>query len=574
MHSCLSQELINRYKEGKCTANEYLRIKTHLSECQTCRSRVESTTQDNVNQETVPNPNEALTKSTSSDTVSMYDSDVPSGRGQFVFENYRILEELPRGGQAVVYGAIHIPTNTKVAIKVLLPSLLASKRARYYFEREAEVIAALDHPNIVRIRDSGIIHGQYFFVMEYVDGQPLDRYAQAERLSFRERVRLFNKVCAAVTYAHQQGIIHRDLKFANILMDKRGEPRILDFGLAKAVGLSELAAKDTMPTMPGHWAGSLSNMSPEQASGKPEMVDMRTDVYALGAILYYLLANRYPYDVTGSTLEVLQNIQKAEPVRPRTFIRRFDSDIEAILLTALAKKREQRYQSAADFKGDIDNWLQGRPIRVRSVSTIYLLRKIIVRHRYVSAVAALLLVIILSFAYVSFDLYLSAERARRESETIAQQWSSEGARLVDYSHQLMPLAFAKFLQAWREGNYGKAHAIALYLETDSKEKKAASFLLDRRELTEKEGDFHKGFSEQNIWFVDFVLGEHYLKKGDKEKANEAYRRSYRALMQVAAEDKSDIDKLLEEQIKANLYELRDVRGIEAVEPTSSIKRED
>jgi hypothetical protein len=278
--------------------------------------------------------------------------------------------------------------------------------------------------------------------------------------------------------------------------------------------------------------------------------------------------------VTGSTLEVLQNIQKAEPARPRTFIRRFNSDIEAILLAALAKDREQRYQSATDFKSDIENWLAGRPINVRSISAIYLLRKIIVRHRYASAVAALLLLIILSFAYVSFALYLSAEKARQKSEAIAQQWSSEGAKLVSLSQQLMPLAFTKFLQAWREGNNKQAYAIALYLGADSKEKKAASFLLDRRELAEKYDNFRKDFSGQDTWFVDFVLGEHYLKKGDKEKANEAYRRSYRALMRVAAENKSDIDKLLEEQIKSNLYELRNVHGTEAVEPALSIKRED
>jgi serine/threonine protein kinase len=392
------------------------------------------------------------------------------------FENYEVLQELPQGGQAVVYKAVHKPTKTHVALKILLPTLVASTRARYYFEREAEVIAALDHPNIVRIRDSGIIHGQYFFVMEYVDGQPLDRYAQTENLSFRERIKLFNKVCAAVTYAHQQGIIHRDLKFANILIDKRGEPHILDFGLAKAIGMSELARKDAMPTITGQWSGSLSNMSPEQAAAKPELIDVRTDVYALGAMLYYLLTNRYPYDVTGSTLEVLQNIQKAEPARPRTFIRRFDSDVEAILLTALAKDREQRYQSVADFRGDIDNWLQGRPIRVRSISTIYLLRKIIMRHRYTSAVAGLLLLIILSFAYISFDLYLSAERERQEAEAIAKQWSSEGARLVSLTQELMPLTFAKFIQAWREGKYGQAHAIALYLKDKSKEKSGFFYL--------------------------------------------------------------------------------------------------
>jgi serine/threonine protein kinase len=591
MHSCLSQELINRYKEGKCTANECLRIKSHIAECEKCRQAVRSTeageqvqlqSRESASSETgedgrpAKSPaigDESPTKSMPGLPDSLVSAWVSGKDTGLRFENYEVLEELPQGGQAVVYKAVHKPTKTHVAVKILLPTLVASTRARYYFEREAEVIASLDHPNIVRIRDSGIIHGQYFFVMEYIKGQPLYRHVEAQNLSFRERIVLFNKICGAVTYAHQHGVIHRDLKSGNILVDERGEPHILDFGLAKAIGLGELAQKDAMPTITGQWSGSLSNMSPEQAAAKPELIDVRTDVYALGMMLYRILTGQYPYDITGPVLEVLRNIQGAEPVRPSKIIRKFDPDAEAILLTALAKDRAQRYQSVASLQDDIENWLAGRPIHVRSISTIYLLRKIIVRHRYTSAVAGLLLLIILSFAYVSFDLYLSAEKARQEAEAIAKQWSLEGARLINYSQQLMPLAFAKFLQEWREGNYRHAHAIARYLKDDSKEKKAASFLLDQRELAEKYGDFRKGFSEQDTWFVDFVLGEHYLKEGNKEKAHGAYRRSYQALMGIPAENKSDIDKFLEEQIKSNLYELRNVQSAETVEPASSIKKE-
>jgi serine/threonine protein kinase len=207
--------------------------------------------------------------------------------GKSVFENYKIIDELPRGGQAAVYKATHVPTQTTVAIKVLLPTLLASARARYYFERESRLIARLEHPNIVRIRDSGIIQGQYFFVMEYIQGKGLKQFAQG--LPRRQQVQLFVKICSAVQYAHQQGIIHRDLKFANIIVDTHGEPHILDFGLAKALDLAEEDEKHGMATVTGQWAGSLSNMSPEQAAGKPDLIDMRTDIYALGMILYYLL---------------------------------------------------------------------------------------------------------------------------------------------------------------------------------------------------------------------------------------------------------------------------------------------
>ena len=330
------------------------------------------------------------------------------GTGQIPgFDNYEIIQELPQGGQAIVYKAIHKPTKTHVAIKILLPTLMASTRARFYFEREAELIARLDHPNIVKIRDSGIIHGQYFFVMEFIKGQPLYRYVEAQNLSFRQRIILFNKICDAVTYAHQQGIIHRDLKSGNVLIDERGEPHILDFGLAKAVGLSDTDRKDrdAVPTITGQWAGSLSNMSPEQAAAKPELIDVRTDVYALGMILYHILTGQDAYDVSGTVLDALKNIQTAEPQRPTKIIRKFDSDVEAILLAALAKDKQQRYQSVANLQNDIENWLAGRPISVRSISTLYLMRKVIARHRYVAAVVALLLVIILSFSFISFYLY-------------------------------------------------------------------------------------------------------------------------------------------------------------------------
>jgi serine/threonine protein kinase len=510
---------------------------------------------EETSKEIRPNQAESPTRSIPGISGFLPDTDIITKGGESAFENYEILKELPRGGQAVVYMANHIPTKTKVAIKVLLPSLLASARARYYFEREVELIARLDHPSIVKIRDSGIIRGQYYFVMEYIPGEPLDRYVNLQNLSFRKRVILFNKICTAVTYAHQQGIMHRDLKYGNIIIDERGEPHILDFGLAKAIDLSEQAGKDAMVTMTGQWAGSLSNMSPEQAAGKPDLIDVRTDVYSLGIILYHMLTGTYPYDITGSTLEVLQTIQTAEPIRPRQTIRKFDSDVEAILLTALAKERAQRYQSAADLLSDIENWLQGRPIRVRSISTVYLLRKIIAQHRYASAVVGLLLLIVLSFSYVSFDLYITAKKSQQETEVIVQQWSDETVKNLTLFRQL---TFTRFLQAWHDGRTKEAEWIAGFLAKGSKEQKGAMFLLDPKPLIEKETDFHRAFSEESAWFADFIVGEGHLKKGNKKEAFEAYQRSHQAIQQLSQGDKSDLDKFVDGKVKARLYELETI----------------
>jgi len=464
MDACLTQELVERYTDGDCLVEERQVIETHLIECENCRQQVESA------RSKIAEPDKSDTADVYKDTTGSsvqktcvlqddfptraipHETVLPSDKPDFakslesMIEGYEIVEEMPRGGQAAVYKAIHTATKTNVAIKVLLPTMMASARARYYFEREAELIASLDHPNIVSIRDSGIIHHQYYFVMQYIEGQPLERYVRSEKLSFRETVVLFSKICTAITYAHQQGIIHRDLKFANILVDKRGEPHVLDFGLAKAIGLSEEAPDNAVATMTGQLAGTLSTMSPEQAAGRPDLIDVRTDVYSLGVMLYHMLTDQYPYEVTGSTLQVLQNIQKADPIRPRQIIRKFDSDVEAILLTALDKEPAKRYQSTAELKSDIENWLDGRPIRVKSISTTYLLRKIIARHRYTSTVAALLLLIIIGFAYVSFDLYITAKKAQRDTENYAAQLTMQIAKGRALERQS---TFTAFLEAWR-----------------------------------------------------------------------------------------------------------------------------
>lgn len=570
MGICLSQKLVKRYTAGECSTNEQKEIKAHLAECESCRKKIESIrsnirTRDKANR---ANDYKNTTDSSTDKTKAIQDeyptrsieqtAELPRDKQDFrkllesMIEGYEILEEMPRGGQAVVYKAIHTATKTNVAIKVLLPTLLASARARYYFEREAELIASLDHPNIVSIRDSGIIHHQYYFVMQYIEGQPLEQYERSEKLSFRERIVLFNKVCTAITYAHQQGVIHRDLKFANILVDKRGEPHVLDFGLAKATGLSEQAPDKAVATMTGQLAGTLSTMSPEQAAGRPDLIDVRTDVYSLGVILYRMLTGQYPYEVTGSTLEVLQNIQKAEPIRPRQIIQKFDSDVEAILLTALAKEPSQRYQSTAELQSDIEHWFDGRPIRVKSISTMYLLRKIITRHRYTSTVAVLLLLIILGFAYVSFDLYMTAEQARKISEDYAGRLSAQVVR----TNELYRLfAFNFFLEAWRQNRNAQAAFVLRFMSKGSKEQKAAEFLYNPAPVAEKENNFCQAFSDEDRWFVEYIIGENYLKNGNKNEAIKAYRRSYEAILQLSKGNTLNISSWLASQVKIRMEQL-------------------
>ena len=574
MGICLTEELLERYSAGVCLPDERQIIESHLAECESCRKEA-TVARSKIGAAGKPNsqtpsghiaPKHAERTQILADelpTKSLVEPSMPVSVShdfaksmESTFEGYEIVEELPRGGQAVVYKAIHTATKTHVAIKVLLPTLLASARARYYFEREAELIASLDHSNIIAIRDSGIIHHQYYFVMQYIDGQPLERYVLSENLSFREKVLLFHKICGAITYAHQQGVMHRDLKFANILVDKRGEPHVLDFGLAKAIGLSEQAPDRAVATMTGQLAGTLSTMSPEQAAGRPDLIDVRTDVYSLGVILYRLLTGQYPYDVTGSTLEVLQNIQKAEPVRPRQIIRKFDSDVEAILLTALAKEPDQRYTGAADLRSDIEHWLDGRPIRVKCISTTYLLRKIISRHRYTSTVAALLLLIVLAFAYVSFDLYRTAEKRKSELEVVNAQLTVTTERNVAL---VRPFVFNFFLDAWRQNRNPQAAFVLTFLSEGSKEKKAARFLFDPNSVDQKREDFRRALGDANGWFAEFIIAENYLKNGQRDKALEAFKASS-ALMPESmkgdpARSNGGVDSWLAGQVKNRLDQL-------------------
>jgi tRNA A-37 threonylcarbamoyl transferase component Bud32 len=553
MIDCVPQELLESYVAGDCSPEQTLAIETHLSRCEDCRRQADSARHGKAPQSAYP-------------TVSITDSSVTAYASRGIdpglassIEGYELLECLPVGGQAVVYKAYQKATKRIVAVKVLLQELHASERAQFRFEREVDLAAGLRHPNIVTIYDSGIAHGQYYYAMEYIEGLALDDYIKTHELATRQIMELFNKMCSAVAYAHQRGVMHRDLKPGNIIVDGEGEPHILDFGLAKLDDTSEeVSAEAVMTSIPGKIIGTLAYMSPEQASAQPDAVDVRTDVYSIGVILYRILTDTFPYDITGSTLNILRNIQEAEPARPSAVVKNLNSEVEAIVLKALTKEPRFRYQSAAELQTDIANWLGGLPISAKADSSIYVLKKLLARNRTAATVAGLLLVIILGFSFFSFDRYIVAKKAQQKAEATAKLRTEEAIRNRAFARGTS-LTF--FLKAWSEGDAYWARESAEYLSIDkgSKEYKIVCFLLDRRPIAEKEPQFREDLAKAT-YLAEFVIGEHHLKNGNQKDALEAYQKSYKEIRELVPSGGLRLNEWFIRRVSARLKDLTAVDG--------------
>jgi tetratricopeptide (TPR) repeat protein len=288
------------------------------------------------------------------------------------------------------------------------------------FEHEGQVLGWLQHPGIAQILEAGTADTgqglQPFFAMEFVRGQSLTRYAAAQNLAFRQRLELIAKVGDAVHHAHQKGVIHRDLKPGNILVDDSGQPKVLDFGVARVTDAD--VRTTTLQTDVGQLVGTLAYMSPEQVAGDSRQLDTRSDVYALGVILYELLAGRVPFDVAQQTIpQAARMIAEEQPTSLSSINRIFRGDIETIVAKALEKDKERRYQSAAGLAADIRRCLSDEPISARPASAVYQLRKFARRNRaLVGGVLATLVVLLIGVAGTSYGLMQAAAR-RRDAES-------------------------------------------------------------------------------------------------------------------------------------------------------------
>src|SRR6476646_10371838 len=301
--------------------------------------------------------------------------------------DYELLEEVGRGGQGVVFRARQKSLNRIVALKVIGLGQWATQSHLKRFRLEAEAAASLDHACIVPIYEVGERDGQCYFSMKFVEGGQLDEVVKDAPMSIPHAVELIAKVARTVDYAHEHGILHRDIKPGNILLDTKGEPHLTDFGLARLVE-SESTVTHALEVL-----GTPSYMAPEQAAGNNAGLTSATDVSGLGAVLYQLLTGQPPF-AGGTTYETIKLLLDTEPRQPRLLNLKIDRDLATICLKCLEKDPPRRYSSALALADDLERWLKHQPIQTRRTGIFTRGRKLVRRNPAIAALIASLAAVI------------------------------------------------------------------------------------------------------------------------------------------------------------------------------------
>ncbi|MCG8405967.1 MAG: protein kinase [Phycisphaerales bacterium] len=359
---------------------------------------------------------------------------------------YTLLTKIGEGGMADVYLAEQKNPKREVALKLVrigVDSAEQQQRFRY----ESRVLGRLRHPGIAQIYESGSAEtdrgDQPFFAMEYVSGPSLTKYAKREGLEMCDRLMLLAKVADAVHYAHQKGVIHRDLKPDNIVVDEIGQPKILDFGIARAVEGHDV---DGGPhTATGEFFGTLAYMSPEQCTGNSAAIDVRTDVYALGVVGYELLGERMPYDWQSTPIaKQIRGILEEDPPLLGSVNGALSGEVETIIAKAMSKESARRYQSAAALADELRRYLAGDPIEAKANSKYYVLRKTIRKYRVPVAVVTVFLVLLsLSTIFITSLWFQASEQRSNAREATSLTHSILNQVIQEFEDAVRPLAGGK-----------------------------------------------------------------------------------------------------------------------------------
>jgi eukaryotic-like serine/threonine-protein kinase len=333
---------------------------------------------------------------------------------------YQVVGKIGSGGMGSVYEALQDEPRRTVALK-LMNDGFADEESLHRFRYEAEVLGHLDHPGIARILEAGTHvdddgRSVPWFAMEHVvGGTDLRSHADAADLDMQGRLELFAGVCDAVHHGHQRGIVHRDLKPGNILVDGAGRPRVIDFGVARSTNLDMARTGDLTGT--GVLVGTVQYMSPEQCAGEPERIDVRSDIYSLGVVLYELLCGRLPYGI-DNLLNAVWVITNEPPTRPSGVRKALRGDVEAVVLKALEKDPRRRYQSAAELSADLRRILDREPIAARTPTFVYHVRMMASRYRTLTGTAGGILIALIVGVVATTWQWREAVRSAEESAAV------------------------------------------------------------------------------------------------------------------------------------------------------------
>ena len=404
--------------------------------------------------------------------------------------SYTLRRVIGSGGMGTVYEAQQEQPRRRVAIKMMKQGITSSSALRR-FEFESQTLARLHHHGIAQVYETGThddgAGGVPYFVMEFIpNALKITEYADKKKLGTRERLTLFGKVCDAIQHGHLKGIVHRDIKPGNVLVDSNGQPKIIDFGVARSTD-SDLAVT-TLQTDVGQLLGTLQYMSPEQCGSDTSDIDTRSDIYALGVVLYQLLTGRLPYDIRKAAIhEAVRMVREEEPLKPSSIDRHLRGDIETIALKALEKERERRYQSAAALEQDIDRYLIGDPISARRATIWYHFKRLAIRHKLAFTLAGSFMLLLIASTVISLSLMRNA-----------MNWQAQALDMRDQAIEDRQLA---------EQHAIKAQAAQVIAERSTEEALRQAYLGNLRAAS-------IGLQQDQIWEVKRRLEEARLAYGD------------------------------------------------------------